>query len=338
MKFHLDARTLLKRATQLALLRGASQVEVEHLLECDPETEPTEAIESKDIPFSQEMQQLLERAFHEAQEESVAIITRRHFTRAAIFISGKRPDWSQKKNQPALTEVLDEATCRLLAAAQVDVDALKIEIDGLSLQESRPQPAFRYSEAGNRYHEILERLTDVPEAGPLLLLLGCLLCDGPASKRLATGGLSEGLLIEILERMPRDTPPPPSVDFSQCLGPGVERLTPEARCSLEIAWQLRDAPEMQGQHLLRGLLGCGRLLKQQSLCDLLAELPGLEKTTPYPVENEPSLSSEMYQVIGAAFKLAGPDQPVSNVHLLLALAECGQAGPLTPARVRERLL
>lgn len=124
---------------------------------------------------------------------------------------------------------------------------------------------------------------------------------------------------------------PDTVDLSVCLGPGVERLSLESRNTLVLSWLQRDGPDLDGRALLRGLIAFSNASEAGNIHELLKSLrpeaPFAEVAPRIDFNDEivpPCFSAEMYRVMVVAMREAAPHRKISNLDLLIGLAECGQ--------------
>ncbi len=256
MKFHLDVRALLKKAIQLALLRGAEGVGVEHLMECAPDLKPAQAIPERDIPFTPEVLAVLQESAQLADLERSELVRTGHLKQALHKATGGVPNWATSSTTKELRDNFVEL---IVSPGQV----------------------------------------------------------------------------------------PPALDFSASLGPGLERFASESSAALSLAWLLRDKHELTGRDLLRALIAISNQLEERNvhmllyslrpgnrLVETLNNLGSHDRTTP------PVLSSECYRVIDCALREAGPERQVSNLDLLVGLAECGQellaAEGISAEEIRQR--
>ncbi|MBX3171728.1 MAG: hypothetical protein KF760_30235 [Candidatus Eremiobacteraeota bacterium] len=240
MKFHLDVRAILRKAIQLALLRGAEGVGVEHLMECAPDLRSAQTIPERDIPFTAEVFAVLQESAQLADLERSSLVCTSHLKRALNKATGGEPSWSTSSTTKELRDNFLDMTVS-------------------------PRPI------------------------------------GSA------------------------------LNFSACLGPGLERFSPESSATLSLAWLLRDSDELTGRDLLRALIAISNQLEDRNvhmllyrlrpanrLVETLQNIGSLERMLP------PVFSSECYRVISVALREAGAERPVSNLDLLIGLAECGQ--------------
>jgi hypothetical protein len=337
MKFHDDTRAILKAATLLALSRGTPVVEIEHLLECDPRIAARVAY--RDIPFSPEFIELLKKAADLASLESSSILRPRHLELALLTTWARTPYWGIGKPTDPVADVFDTYFQARLKGKGIHPGPLLKSLAGLTLRQCRPDPDFLKTSEGQRYLELVRPHTRHALARPILLLLAYLISGGPAAAPLTRAGLTEQVLIELLgDEVARFT-----VDFSPALGPGLVRLSPEARHTFHTAWRLRTGPQLESNDLLRGLIATlDPLGHPAGLRDLLEPLlPQLPCDHNLPELPTPDLSPEIYRVFSAALKEAGPEQQVTNPHLLIALSQCQNPlltqHDLTPEKIRQAL-
>ena len=337
MKFHDDTRQILKAATLLALSRGAPEVDLDHLLECDPALKTSVAY--RDIPFSSEFLELLKRSADLAGLESSSILRPRHLELSLLTTLTRTPHWGIGKPTDPVSDIFDSSLQARLKGRGIHPTPLLKSLAGLTLRQCRPDPEFLKTTEGQRFLELVRPHTRHALARPVLLLLAYLISGSPAAPLLAKAGLTEQVLLELFgEELPRLT-----VDFAPALGPGLERLSPEARHTFHTAWRLRSGPQLESNDLLRGLIGTLNPLGHdpnlhQLLEPLTSHLPSDQKLPELPT---PDLSSEIYRVFDTALKEAGPDQQVTNPHLLIALAQCQNPilleHGLTPEKIRQAL-
>lgn len=335
MDFHPEARLILRRATQLALMQSASEVTVDHLLHDSLERESSGSYALKDIPFHSKVLDILEVAAEFADGEDLQVIDRNHLESAILRETGRLPTWGLGRDSDLVMDLVAEG----LQIHGVDVAALRLNLRGLVIADCRPDLEFYSSEAGRSYQRVVSRLADGRNTG-LLILLGYLRSQGRASAILEQAGVTDELVVEILQNQ---TPPPPvsdrgqirrlfenhgpPVDFWGCLGPGLERLDPDCRIALKLAWLSRDRDELKSNDLLRGLLGNSDLNDPDSvLSHLLRLLPG-GRLPVYLTDlklrgqvGEPSISPELYRIFAMAFEAPGP---VTPIRLLSALVQAG---------------
>ncbi|MFN8610229.1 MAG: hypothetical protein U0931_22015 [Vulcanimicrobiota bacterium] len=329
MKFHPDTRQILKAATLLALARGAAQVEVEHLLECEPESPGRAA--ARDIAFSPQFLEILKSAAELAALRSSLIIRPIHLELALLTTLSRTPLWGVAKPTDPVLALFDDYLLARLKALKVNLELLGKSLSGLTLRQCRPAADFLQTLAGQRYLQLVKGHTSHALARPVFLLLAYLLSGGPAALPLSQAGVTEELLLKLLtEEAAR-----PLVDFAAVLGPGWQRLSGEARYTFQVAWRYRAAPLLQGEDLLRALLMTANDIPEPSaLARLLQPLVGELGPVPPPLPEIPvaDLSPEVYRVFAGALQEAGPEQAVGNAHLLVALA-LGQL----PMLVRHQL-
>lgn len=104
MKFHPDVRILLKKAIQLALLRGAEGVGVEHLMECAPDLKSAQEIPERDIPFTPEILAVLQESAQLADLERSALVRSGHLKQALHKTTGGVPNWSTSSTTKELRD------------------------------------------------------------------------------------------------------------------------------------------------------------------------------------------------------------------------------------------
>lgn len=350
MQFHLDAHIVLKRATQLALGQQAAEVGLEHLLSCQPDQEPSESYLLKDIPFSRDVLQVLESAAEFAQLEGDRVLKRRFLELAIMRKTGRIPDWGPIPAGQLVSDLLDDHTARVLQDCGIDVKQLRLDLGGLTLAECRPEPPFYTSPAGQEYLSTVKFLAEKENATGLLAFLGYLLCGGPACKILTRSGLTRVLIVKVLEGSWRRSADSPTsspaeirrffethglpVDFGDCLGTGLERLNPECRQALKLAWNSRKRPELDGRDLLRGLIANSDPQDSKSVLSLLLSLSPAGKLPVDLIHLElcrkveiPTLTPDFYRVLAVAFEEPGPITPH---RLLKALATNGHLPGVTP--------
>lgn len=207
--------------------------------------------------------------------------------------------------EPSVADLLkDPRTRELLGSRGVDLGRLESELAAVPLQECALSSEFFETEAGKRLAQLMVSLAKA-DSGQLGFLLGCLVSKGPAREALESCGVSEGMLLELMVSVPE-------VDFSAALGPGWERFSKEGRQALSLAWNQANGPEMELEDLYQGTF-------VSPLAHDLGEAPAFRGAGVRP---SPTLSAEVYRVIGLAFKEAGKG-PVEVRHLLVALAEAG---------------
>ena len=345
MDFHLDARAVLRRATELALTCDASAVNLEYFLCCDPSEKVSVPFEIRDIPFSPQVQHILEKACILARNDSQATVRKRHLQTAVLAATGNWPAWSVEKTVAIVADLLEgNSIVQALRSEGVDVDSLRQSLSEMTVRDCRPDEHFMTTEAGRLYRKYAERLSRKANAAPLLFLFSCLLCRGPAAQPMLRAGLTPDVLVEILEASPEQAPVSlPDLNFFGSVSKELSGLSPESCLSLDLGWRLRDGPEMGSKDLLRGLM-----TSDPTIALALKRLsPSANWSTVVKTETMqlafqfPMLSPQVQEILALAREEAGSDQMVSNQHLLIALAEWGSelltSQGITAKRIREAL-
>jgi len=328
MKFHLDSNGILKSATLLALRLNASAVQIDHLLMCD--LGGVEPVEVRDIPFSAEVLALLDGAAELAHRENSTIVRPRHLQLLLIARTGLSPEWGFQRQRLRMSDLVDRSLTHLLEYKGVNVEHLHRALHGLTVRECRPGPDFIASPAGRRFAGIALKMATKKDAALILLLLSYLLCEGPAARPFLKSGLSEELLVGLMEEHPEELRQPRtfSFDFSQ-LVMEQSRLGDDVQQTLEIAWILREGAELRGTDLLRGLVATSNPMEEYNVDILLRQISGDDFSTVLATTRaaEPrarvKLSPEIHRIMDCALREAGPVAVVNNFHLLIGLAECG---------------
>jgi len=121
------------------------------------------------------------------------------------------------------------------------------------------------------------------------------------------------------------------MDFTSCLGPGLLRLSPISLATLILAWRLRDVDELRGRDLLRALIAISNQLEDKNVHSLLGQLrpanrlvDSLTNRVARAELGDPVLAADTYRVLDVALREAGPEGLVTNLDLLIGLAEVGQ--------------
>ena len=330
MKFHLDTNTILGSATRLALRLKASAVEIDHLLLCDPQN-VEEPVESRDIPFSSGIRDLLQAAAELVHREESSIIRPRHLQLVLYTHTGLCPDWGLQRQRVHMVDLIDRALASTLDYKGVDVEKLRVGLHGLTVRECRPRPEFKSTPAGRRFSEISARLATKKDAVLTLLLLSYLLCEGPAAGPFLQAGLNEELLVGLLEEHPDELRRPPNFkfDFSQ-LGIEADRFSFDASHAIELAWLLREGPVMCGHDLLRGLVVSSDPMEEFNVHRLLTRLTGYDFLETFVrdkrfagAQSEVELDPEVHRILDTAVREAALGGPINSVHLLIGLAQNG---------------
>jgi len=350
MEFHQDIRLLLKRASQMALLSGDDLVELNHLLECDPLQGPAEFIVEREILFSSDVLYVLGEAAEMAAKEPSSEVLREHLELAALRAFGKLADWSPCNQAEGFWGLLNSQVRQSLENRGVDLEkleAVRLVKLGESLQ----------GRACQRFLAATRRLPLRIEFLPLLVLLGHCIARGETLFDLYDAGVTETILLSVmqgLEPTPRvqvtfkkPADEPKALDFERSLGPGAQRLSKESRNTLGLAWLVREGQELSGRDLLRALIAVSDRGERRCVRELLLSLrptnqfvEQLTRLTFHEDLNGPVLSAEIYRVFARALQEAENERRVTNLDLLVGLAECGQelliAEGISVAEIRQR--
>lgn len=352
MQFHVGVREILKRATQLALARGAESVGTVHLLECGSDLEPVDPITERDIPFHSDALEILSLAAEHAGYDESPFVRRGHLELALLIRAGRLPPWSESGpsnfHRSLLLIARDASHIRRAEILSLLKEVAAMEFDPEEVQLSGAKFA--------RFQEHARGAKGM-SALPVLVLLAYALAGGPIGEMLRRHGLDEAALAEalhgrrkaVIQAVPvaRPASEPKQPDFTPCLGAGFERLTLESRKALALAWVLRDGDELTGRDLLRALIACSNQLEEDNVHSLLdglrPEAGFAQRLVNDGVNNKlvtPTLSAEVYRTVDFAMREAGPDRQVSSFDLLIGLAECAQEllaqEGITAAEIRQR--
>lgn len=348
MRFHIDSEDILRSATKLALRLNAPAVEVEHLLLCDPESDG-EPVEIREIPFGAKTLEVLKAAAELVHREDSVIIRPRHLQLVLSSSTGLSPEWGAQRQRPMMTDLLDRAITSTLEYKGVDVQSLHRQLHGLTVRECRPGPEFIDTKAGRRDSKLAAKMSTKQDAGLLLLLLSYLLCEGRAAAPFRQAGLTEKLIVDLLEEHPEELRRPPTFTFDfSLLGVEAGRLDFDARLAVELAWTLREGPELRGHDLLRGLVAASNPLQELNVQLLLIKIAGYDFMDTFfhdqhfaPSQSEVQLAEEIPRIFRAAVREAGPGGSIGSFRLLIGLAEVGNellaSKGVTPEKIRRQL-
>lgn len=312
LEFDGCARELLKWATWIALDRDAKEVDKEDLLAAaQAECPPPEPQKIWDIPFSVRVQSGLARAC-----AGGGSIGRNDILRG----------FGIERSRLSLNQVIGEKVRKLLEKRGVITSDLWRQLKDFELHDCMPKPKFTTSEAGRRWQSIVSSVSNHPLGQGLGFLLFCILGDTSASAVFKRSGVTEDLVVSLIEDLPDAVGRP--VEIS----PDIRRLFPwepvsiEALKSLELAWRFSDREQLRPDDLLPMLLTSGSQARQ--ILESLGALKDITTAIPTRVRlfegpgSSPKLSPEIPRVLEIARRAAG-DSPLDTGHLLLGLAEIG---------------
>lgn len=323
----------------------------------EAELHPTESQVIEDIPFSDDLREDLADAYRRAQKYGHNLLSEEQILYAVLRRSPeynpkpKVGEWRvalQREGARLSWFLSDDNFCQLLRGAGVDLVLLRSQVDDVEILELEPPIDFWRTAEGHRLSELKFAAGDNVFARFLLKILAGLLGGAPAAEPLARGGLNEGVILQILERLPRPRPPDPTgvlaalnagcppVDLKASLGEGgYSRLTVNARHCLRWAWNISDGVETSASNLLLSLLmlaaplepttGSTRILRSlRAFAALCAGTPMEIGNLYRPKSATAVLSGPVYRALAVAFRAAEPE-PAGTEHLLLGLAEIGLA-------------
>lgn len=321
IEFDASARELLKWATWIALCSDAQEVDRDHLVAAvRAERPPPEPRKVWDIPFSSTMQSGLARAC-----SGTTPVGRHHILSAFGF-------------KFTVADALGKKVREMLEKRGIDTSELWRQLGDFEAHYCVPRPGFSKSEAGRRWHKFASQVANQRLGQELGFLLLCILTNAPASAILTRSGVSEELVLSLLEDLPAGARPPfeISADVRQLLK--GEPLSIESLRSLELAWRCCcDREQIRPDDLLPTLLVYGTqagliLESLGALKDIVAAFPTRVRIFE-DLGSKPKLSPELRTVLDIARAAAG-DSLVETGHLLLGLADFGH--PLV-AHLKEQI-
>lgn len=320
MEFDASARELLRHAIYIALASDSAEVDCWHLLLAADSPEEA-SVQTRDIDFSQAMRIVLAEALVLAQKQTPPQVSRSQL----LTTAERHTICAPREIGSELGDLLNPNVCEILESKGVKTEGLVERLRHAGLK-NMPELATVTTEAGRKFLEISLEFGNRTLSSSFLTLLCGLGDDSAASRVLKEAGVTESVLLEILEelREPNLWKPRNLEDtFPWC------KLSREVIQAFSLAWKTSPTQELGSSDLLPALLyKSGQ--DQNSAWSLLEKIGALEQIAAgidsnvrlFAKADFITTAPELRAVLERAALAAG-EGPVETGHLLLALAEKG---------------